>query len=151
MEKKRLVSFISLILLAAVIYIVGSGRVREDKEGKVDKIDNESVKSYICPEADEDSNYGEYYVDIAATGVEIYSTVVDGYDYESGTSMSAAMVTGVAAYLYSVYEGKITAKDVKNIICDNGIKVDELKGKCRTGAYVDMDKIRDSENLIKNK
>jgi len=44
------------------------------------------------------SNYGPE-VDLSAPGVSIYSTVIGGYGYNSGTSMSAPFVSGLAAVL----------------------------------------------------
>ncbi len=50
-----------------------------------------------------DSNYGDW-VDLAAPGTNIYSTVLNhGYGYKSGTSMAAPFVTGVAALVWSVH------------------------------------------------
>jgi subtilisin family serine protease len=47
------------------------------------------------------SNYGAY-VDVAAPGVQIYSAVPSGgYGYLSGTSMSAPLVSGLAALLWA--------------------------------------------------
>ena len=47
------------------------------------------------------SNYGPE-VDLAAPGTSIYSTVIGGYDYKSGSSMSTGFVSGLAAVLMSV-------------------------------------------------
>lgn len=47
------------------------------------------------------SNYGSE-LDLVAPGVNIYSTVVGGYDYNSGTSMAAPYVSGLAAILYGI-------------------------------------------------
>jgi putative cell wall-binding protein len=44
------------------------------------------------------SNYG-LTVDVAAPGVNVYSTWLDGYEYQSGTSMSTAIVTSIAAMI----------------------------------------------------
>lgn len=49
------------------------------------------------------SNYGSW-VDVAAPGVSIYSTLQDQkYGYKSGTSMSAPFVSGLAALILSKY------------------------------------------------
>jgi len=47
------------------------------------------------------SNYGPE-IDLAAPGASIYSTIVGGYDYKSGSSLSTAYVSGLAAILKGV-------------------------------------------------
>lgn len=47
------------------------------------------------------SNYGPE-IDLAAPGALIYSTVVGGYDYKSGSSMSTGFVSGLAAILMGI-------------------------------------------------
>jgi subtilisin family serine protease len=62
------------------------------------------------------SNYGHQKVDVFAPGVDILSTVPGGgYDRESGTSMAAPVVAGIAALLMSYYP-ELSAGDVKRII-----------------------------------
>lgn len=56
-------------------------------------------------------------VDVLAPGVDIYSTVKEGYEEKNGTSMAAPHVAGVAALVFSLnpdFEGS----QVKEIICD---------------------------------
>jgi subtilisin family serine protease len=62
------------------------------------------------------SNYGRGDVDVFAPGVDIYSTIPGNqYEKDSGTSMAAPVVTGLAALLMD-YFPSLTAADVKRII-----------------------------------
>ena len=62
------------------------------------------------------SNYGAQQVDVFAPGVDILSTV-PGNDFarESGTSMAAPVVSGLAALIMDYYPN-LTAADIKRII-----------------------------------
>jgi len=65
------------------------------------------------------SNYGQNTVDLAAPGVNIYSTKKDStYQFMSGTSMATPFVSGVAALVKSV-NPKLTNVQIKNIILNN--------------------------------
>lgn len=67
------------------------------------------------------SNYGKKTVDIFAPGVELKSTVPgQGYKIASGTSMSAPVVTGVAALVLS-YHPDLTAAQLKKILLRSAI------------------------------
>ena len=62
------------------------------------------------------SNFGPSVVDVFAPGVDIYSTIPGNqYEKDSGTSMAAPVVTGLAALLMNYFPG-LTAADVKRII-----------------------------------
>jgi subtilisin family serine protease len=62
------------------------------------------------------SNYGKTQVDVFAPGVDIYSTVPGGgYERESGTSMAAPVVSGLAALLMNYYPN-LSAADIRKII-----------------------------------
>jgi cell wall-associated protease len=69
--------------------------------------------------AAEFSNYGKKSVDVFAPGHEIYSLAPDNqYKTQSGTSMAAPVVSGVAAILFS-YFPDLTAKDVREIVVNS--------------------------------
>jgi subtilisin family serine protease len=62
------------------------------------------------------SNYGQAQVDVFAPGVDILSTIPgDRYERDSGTSMAAPVVSGLAALLMDYYPN-LTAADIKKII-----------------------------------
>jgi subtilisin family serine protease len=67
------------------------------------------------------SNFGTQKVDVFAPGVDILSTDVGGGTVrESGTSMAAPVVSGLAALIMSYYP-KLTAADVKRIIMASAV------------------------------
>ena len=70
------------------------------------------------------SGYGKKNVDVFAPGSDIFSTVPgDGYDFKSGSSMSAPCVSGVAALLLS-YFPKLSTAQVKDVILRSSFKPD---------------------------
>lgn len=88
------------------------------------------------------SNYGKRSVDIFAPGVDLYSTVPGGgYRPNSGTSMAAPVVSGVAAMLFS-YFPELSAKDVKQIIVNSYVDYSKVKvAHPRTGKSVKFKKL----------
>jgi subtilisin family serine protease len=69
------------------------------------------------------SNYGPKEVDVFAPGVDILSTVPGNqYERDSGTSMAAPVVSGLAALLMDYYPN-LTASDVRNIILSSVTKL----------------------------
>ncbi len=60
------------------------------------------------------SNIGSR-VDVVAPGEDIYSSIVGGYDYLSGTSMSTPHVTGVAGLIFAC-NPELSGADVKRIL-----------------------------------
>lgn len=86
---------------------------------------------------DKSSNYGSGTVDIAAPGTYILSTVNgNGYGFMSGTSMSAPMVTGVAAMVYS-YRTDLSLQDVRTAVINSAHRLDGLAGKVTSGGMLD--------------
>jgi len=68
------------------------------------------------------SDYGVRTIDVFAPGSDIFSTIPgDKYDYKSGSSMSAPIVSGVAALLLS-YFPRLRAVQVKDIIMSSAFR-----------------------------
>lgn len=57
-------------------------------------------------------------VDVLAPGVDVYSTIQNGYENMSGTSMAAPHVSGVAGLVFAV-NPNVDGKTVKEIICSS--------------------------------
>jgi subtilisin family serine protease len=71
------------------------------------------------------SNYAQKLVDVFAPGVDILSSVPGNqYERDSGTSMAAPVVSGLAALIMDYYPN-LTAGDVKRIIRGSVTKVDQ--------------------------
>lgn len=70
------------------------------------------------------SNIGKINVDVFAPGVKIYATTPKNtYSFLQGTSMASPNVAGVAALIRSYYP-KLTAKQVKHILMDSGVALE---------------------------
>jgi len=78
------------------------------------------------------SNYGPISVDVAAPGVNIYSTIAgNAYEYLGGTSMAAPHVSGLAALIWSADNG-LTYTQVKDKILNGVDTKADLVGKILT-------------------
>lgn len=87
---------------------------------------------------DVSSNYGIESVDIAAPGSYILSTAPgDKFEFLTGTSMAAPMVTGVCAMVYS-YRTDLGLLGVKEAVLNSAKKLDSLTGKVKSGGMPDM-------------
>jgi subtilisin family serine protease len=82
------------------------------------------------------SNWGKQYVDVAAPGENIFSTLPGGrYGYMSGTSQATAFVTGMAALLLS-QDRTLKPQQIKEIIMGSVDRFPQLAGKLVTGGRV---------------
>ncbi|WP_162200463.1 S8 family serine peptidase [Kordia jejudonensis] len=69
------------------------------------------------------SNYGKKNVDIFAPGSRITCLSRSGKITDTGTSLSSAVVSGMASLLFSYYPN-LTASEVKQIIMESGVSYD---------------------------
>lgn len=76
------------------------------------------------------TNYGRHSVDVAAPGLNIATTDIDGYNsnWEGGTSAAAAYVAGIAALLKS-NDSNLMYFDLKDRIVYSARQVASLSGK----------------------
>lgn len=100
-------NFLSLIddeEVANRIIVVGAAQINE-----IASTDSNTVYGYAAF-----SNIGER-VDVVAPGCDIYSAVVGGYKYLSGTSMASPHVAGVAGLIFAC-NPDLTGEEVKETI-----------------------------------
>jgi len=82
------------------------------------------------------SNYGATSVQVAAPGVEIYSTTPNNtYESYSGTSMATPHVAGLVA-LMAAANPQATAAQIRSTIISTVTAVPGLAGKCSTGGVI---------------
>jgi subtilisin family serine protease len=94
------------------------------------------------------SDYGKLNVDLFAPGSDIYSTVPgDGYDAKSGSSMSAPVVSGVAALLMS-YFPDLSAREVKEILLKSVYNPSEAVNRPQTKISVPFDSLSVSGGIV---
>ncbi len=90
---------------------------------------NDNLASY--------SNYGTNTVDVAAPGTDLCCTYSGGlYDYNSGTSLSAPMVTGIAA-LIKANNPSFTPLQIKAAICGTVQQMGKTYNVMYDGGIVD--------------
>lgn len=76
------------------------------------------------------ANYGSW-IDLAAPGVSIYSTLPqDGYGWWSGTSMATPWVAGQAALIYSL-NARLTVRQIAELIVGTAQSVDDVNPNVR--------------------
>ena len=93
------------------------------------------------------SNFGEIDVDLFAPGEDIYTIFPNNkYKFDSGTSLSSTLTSGVAALLFSYYPN-LTSSEVKHILMDSGL---EFKFEVSTPTKEDKDKKTPFNKLSKS-
>ncbi len=84
------------------------------------------------------SNFGANSVDLAAPGVNIFSTTLSqGYTYASGTSMATPHVAGMAAILTSV-NSSLTYADIKSALLRGVDTSAAFSGKMTSGGRANL-------------
>ncbi len=94
------------------------------------------------------SNYGKVNVDLFAPGSDIFSTVPNNnYDFKSGSSMSAPVVSGVAALLFS-YFPSLSASQVKEILLKSVFKPNQMVNRPQTKIQVPFNSLSVSGGIV---
>jgi cell wall-associated protease len=94
------------------------------------------------------SDYGKKNVDLFAPGSDIFSTVPgNGYDYKSGSSMSAPCVSGIAALLFSYFPTLSTA-EIKDILLRSSFKPEIMVNRPGSTAKVLFSSLSVSGGII---
>lgn len=95
------------------------------------------------------SNFGSY-IDIAAPGVDIYTTVLNnGYGYANGTSMSAAFVSAAAVVMtQNVSQDDITPEYIVNALKYTAVKSSNMNafGRLDISSALEYDNSLTQEN-----
>jgi len=126
-----------------VLFVVAAGNANNDLDAHPDypaafRYDN-VITVANTDENDglnSDSNYGLKNVDLGAPGTAILSTFMGNqFQLMSGTSMSAAEVSGVAALLLAI-NPNLAARDLKRILTETVDKIPSLAGKTVSGGRI---------------
>ncbi|MBW1297803.1 S8 family serine peptidase [Aquimarina litoralis] len=111
----------------------------ENREEVVDNFLKVSSSSYQLTKKfkEEETAYGKTNVDLFAPGEKIFTASAKKdkkYELSSGTSMAAALTSGVAGLIYS-YFPSLSVKQVKKILMDSGTSYDiNIEVKQRDGS-----------------
>ncbi|MCS6885534.1 MAG: S8 family peptidase [Acidobacteriota bacterium] len=129
---------------AGILFVAAAGNARFDTDQHPhypSSYDAENVLSVAALNNKDElatfSNYGAKSVDVAAPGVDIYSTVSGGgYEYFSGTSMATPHVSGTAALMLARHPS-VSPKEAIDRLIEASHPLAALKGKCVSGGRID--------------
>ncbi len=97
------------------------------------------------------SNYSNKHIDLFAPGYKVYTTKYGNkYDFVNGTSLSAPIVSGVAALIRSYYPS-LSAAQVKTILMESGTSYDidvEIKQEDGTQKMVPFAELSKSGKVV---
>ena len=127
-----------------ILFVTASGNTAQDNDSTPRYPCNYDRPTEICAAAsDQDdnlwgsANYGQNTVQLAAPGVNIYSTLrTSNYGYISGGSMAAAQVSGTAALILSL--GYQSVYTLRSMILNNVDVLSSLSGRVSTGGRLNV-------------
>lgn len=140
----------SIEAMPGVLFIVAAGNETNNNEITPIYPANYNLPNIIsiaATDQDDDiasfSNYGTTTVDLAAPGVNIYSTTKDGnYGYMNGTSMATPLVSGMAALILAE-KPNLTPSQVKSLLISYSDSISNLNGKVVANGRVNLFKVLD--------
>jgi hypothetical protein len=127
-----------------ILFVTPAGNTAQDNDTTPRYPCSYNRPGMLCPAATDQndnlwssSNYGTTAVQLAAPGVDIYSTErVSNYGFISGTSMSAAQVSGTAALILS--RGYQSVANLKSMILNSVDPLPSLSGFVATGGRLNV-------------
>ena len=116
-ESTSLTAAIQYAVDRNVLVVAAAGNGGSDATPKWPGASDLTVAVTAIDRANSVTNFGQRgdYIDLAAPGASIVSTVGNDYKIQSGTSMAAAFVTGAAALLFAA-QPTITASQVRDVL-----------------------------------
>ena len=126
-----------------VLFVAASGNRGQDNDLKPQHPANYRFSNVISvantnekDELEKSSSFGLKNVDLAASGTNLLSTMMNRqFAVMSGTSMAAAATSGVASLLLNI-NPKLSAKDLKRILLQTVTRLPSLEGKTVSGGRV---------------
>ncbi|MEY4667462.1 MAG: hypothetical protein RL518_161 [Pseudomonadota bacterium] len=130
------IDYLTALHNADILFVAAAGNFANDNDKKSTAPANCDVPNVLAVAAVDRrgalarfSNYGAQTVDLGAPGVGIQSLYIQsGYRVDSGTSMAAPHVSGVAALIFAI-RPDLSAVQVKKLLMDTVKPLSSLQGK----------------------